>query len=202
MELTVWVINTVRSRASHELMNIIEMSLATMKKSGGGPKVAWNLMRLQAAGMISCPPVHFYAIRLCWTRCPAGNPKSESGYAAHRVFDICSGSSTGAAQCEFEPLNFVRTLSSCCNAFFHAAQQSTAIGEVLNLTPGFLKVTACLDVLHVSKPKSFWGWVMLLLTWNVSTRLSLRVGDIPPLLEFMQRQFPHPGRSFSGIYVH
>ena len=142
----------------------IEMPPARMKKSGGGPGDAWNLMRLQAAGTISCPRCVFTQLDCVEPGALAGNPKSESGYAAHGVFDICSGSSTGAAQCEFEPSNFVRTLSSCRNAFFHAYQQSTTIGEILNLTPGFLKVMACLDVLYVSKPKSFWGWVMLLLT--------------------------------------
>lgn len=65
-----------------ELMNI-EMSLSVHSHALGKIKIKisrwpWSCTEFDET-LYLAPLVSFYAIRLCWTRCPAGNPKLKSG---------------------------------------------------------------------------------------------------------------------------
>lgn len=58
--------HTVQNRAFARVDEYRNTTGTQEKKSGGGPGVAWDSMRLQAAGMILyLAPGEFYAIRLC-----------------------------------------------------------------------------------------------------------------------------------------
>ena len=122
---------------SHELTNI-EIPLARRRKNREVARelhgIRWDFK--QQGWYCILPPVSFTQLDCVEPGAQWELRNSESGYAGHGVFDICSGRAMWVWI-----FDLLRTHYPAAAMLFPFMQTSKVlpIGEVLNLTPGFVK---------------------------------------------------------------
>lgn len=187
--------HTVQSRAFARVDEYRNTTGTQEKKIGRWPRelhgIRWDFK--QQGWYCILPPVSFTQLDCVEPGAQREIRKSESGYAGHGVFDICSGRAMWVWI-----FDLLRTHYPAAAMLFPFMQTSKVlpIGEVLNLTPGFVKGNGLSWCPMCIQTQKFFG-AGLCYCWHEFWVLGCRCMfvDIPPpllSLAFMQRQFPHP----------